>query len=68
MTQAEVIAALSQQAKVEPKLTCLVWSKLEEQNRDFFYSYDVRLKLKDQVAAFNYIVQQQQKLMEGEAE
>ena len=49
MTQAEVIATLQVQADVDPALTCLVWSKLEEANPDFFLSY-VRLKLKDQVA------------------
>ena len=59
MTQAEVIATLQVQADVDPALTCLVWSKLEEANPDFFLSYDVRLKLKDQVVAFNYLVEQQ---------
>ena len=32
-----------------------MWRKLEEQNKDFFFSYGVRLQLKDQVAAFNYL-------------
>ena len=50
MTQAEIIATLQVQADVEPALTCLVWSKLEEQNPDFFLSYDIQLRLKDQIA------------------
>ena len=41
-----------------------MWSKLEEANPDFFLSYDVRLKLKDQVVAFNYLVEQQTRLLQ----
>mmetsp|Transcript_27217 Transcript_27217/g.51571 ORF Transcript_27217/g.51571 Transcript_27217/m.51571 type:complete len:134 (-) Transcript_27217:29-430(-) len=62
MTQAEIIAALKHKKAISPSITCLVWSKLEEQNREFFYSYNVRLRLKDQVSAFNYLVSQQEKL------
>ncbi|KAK7254783.1 hypothetical protein SO694_00131063 [Aureococcus anophagefferens] len=50
MTQAEIIATLQVQADAEPALTCLAWSKLEEQNPDFFLSYDIQLRLKDQIA------------------
>ncbi|KAH8062989.1 3',5'-cyclic-nucleotide phosphodiesterase [Aureococcus anophagefferens] len=68
MTQAEIIATLQVQADVEPALTCLVWSKLEEQNPDFFLSYDIQLRLKDQIArprvAFNYLVEQQTRLLQ----
>ena len=64
MTQAEVIATLQVQADVEPALTCLVWQKLEEANPDFFLSYDMRLKLEDQVVAFNYLVEQQTRLLQ----
>jgi uncharacterized protein (TIGR01589 family) len=55
MTQAEIISALKHQHQIKPSDTCLVWRKLEEQNKDFFFSYGVRLRLKDQVAAFNYL-------------
>ena len=61
---AQVIATLQVQADVDPALTCLVWSKLEEANPDFFLSYDVRLKLKDQIVAFNYLVEQQTRLLQ----
>ena len=64
MTQAEIIATLQVQADVEPALTCLVWSKLEEQNPDFFLAYDVRVRLKDQIVAFNYLVEQQTRLLQ----
>ena len=64
MTQTEIIAALQVQANIEPSLTCLVWTKLEEQNPDFFFSYDVKLRLKDQIVAFNYLVEQQFRLLQ----
>ena len=63
MTQAEIISTLQAQADIQPNLTCLVWQKLEEQNRDFFYSYNVMLRVKDQLVAFNYLVDQQQRLL-----
>ena len=50
---------LQRQAKVEPEFTRLVWQKLEEQNPDFFRMYTMRLKLKDQIAMFNYLLEQQ---------
>lgn len=62
LTQAEIIAFLHHKKQIPPSITCLVWSKLEEQNSDFFYSYNVRLRLKDQVSAFNYLVSQQEKI------
>ena len=64
MTQTEIIAALQVQANIEPSLTVLVWQKLEEQNPDFFFSYDVKLRLKDQIVAFNYLVEQQYRLLQ----
>lgn len=62
MTQAEIISSLSRRASIPPSVTCLVWSKLEEQNEEFFFSYNIRLRLKDQAAAFNYLVLQQDKV------
>lgn len=59
MTQTEIITALHTQANIEPGFTCLVWQKLEEQNPDFFYAYNIRLRIKDQIVAFNYLVDQQ---------
>lgn len=63
MTQTEVVAALQMRASVEPQLTCLVWQKLEAQNPQFFYVYNLRLRLKDQIQAFNYLVDQQVQLV-----
>ena len=56
MSQTEIITALQTQANIEPGFTCLVWQKLEEQNRDFFKAYSIRLRLKDHIVAFNYLV------------
>lgn len=64
MTQAEIIATLQTQANIQPSLTCLVWQKLEEQNADFFYAYNAMLRVKDQIVAFNYLVDQQGQLLE----
>eukprot|EP00634_Sargassococcus_sp_CCMP2135_P005834 CAMPEP_0198644516 /NCGR_PEP_ID=MMETSP1467-20131203/668_1 /TAXON_ID=1462469 /ORGANISM="unid. sp., Strain CCMP2135" /LENGTH=146 /DNA_ID=CAMNT_0044379973 /DNA_START=31 /DNA_END=471 /DNA_ORIENTATION=+ len=64
LTQTEIIATLQVQADVEPALTCLVWQKLEEQNPDFFVSYAACLRLKDQIVAFNYLVEQQTRLLQ----
>ena len=43
MTQAEIITALQAQANIDPAFTCLVWEKLLDQNRDFFYLYGFKL-------------------------
>ena len=64
MTQTEIITALQMQANIEPGFTCLVWQKLEEQNPDFFYVYNIRLRIKDQIVAFNYLVDQQLQLLQ----
>mmetsp|Transcript_34970 Transcript_34970/g.77776 ORF Transcript_34970/g.77776 Transcript_34970/m.77776 type:complete len:540 (+) Transcript_34970:311-1930(+) len=59
MPQAQVVQTLQAQAKIEPGFTTLVWQKLEEQNPDFFKAYYLRLKLKDQIVMFNYLLEQQ---------
>eukprot|EP00026_Physarum_polycephalum_P011702 Phypoly_transcript_11943.p1 GENE.Phypoly_transcript_11943~~Phypoly_transcript_11943.p1 ORF type:complete len:290 (-),score=82.06 Phypoly_transcript_11943:232-1101(-) len=59
MNQTEVITALVSQANIEPGFTNLVWQKLEEQNPEFFRGYHVRLRVKEQITAFNYLATQQ---------
>lgn len=51
-------------ANVQPEFTKLVWQSLEEQNPEFFYTYNIRLRVKDQVQAFNYLVDQQVQLLQ----
>ena len=65
MTQAEIITALQAQANIDPAFTCLVWEKLLDQNRDFFYLYGIKLRLKDQVVAFNYLVDQHVQILKA---
>ncbi|CAM9691431.1 unnamed protein product, partial [Heterosigma akashiwo] len=65
LTQTEIITALQLQANIDPSFTCLVWQKLEEQNPDFFYAYNIRLRVKDQIVAFNYLVDQQVALLQN---
>eukprot|EP01102_Stenamoeba_stenopodia_P004397 TRINITY_DN14709_c0_g1_i1.p1 TRINITY_DN14709_c0_g1~~TRINITY_DN14709_c0_g1_i1.p1 ORF type:complete len:244 (-),score=34.85 TRINITY_DN14709_c0_g1_i1:71-802(-) len=64
MNQTEVITALHRHSKIEPGFTSLVWQKLEQQNPEFFKAYNVRLRIKEQITAFNYLVSQQVQLMQ----
>uniref|UniRef100_A0A453SNA2 Angiotensin-converting enzyme 2 n=1 Tax=Aegilops tauschii subsp. strangulata TaxID=200361 RepID=A0A453SNA2_AEGTS len=63
MNQKEVIDTLSLEAKIEPSFTELVWQKLEEENREFFKAYYLRLMLKNQITAFNKLLEDQFQLM-----
>ncbi|XP_031491906.1 uncharacterized protein LOC116258711 isoform X2 [Nymphaea colorata] len=64
MNRKEVIDTLLLQAKIEPGFTDLVWQKLEEENREFFKAYHVRLMVKNQIVLFNKLLQQQADLMQ----
>eukprot|EP00727_Mastigamoeba_balamuthi_P006647 m51a1_g2602 hypothetical protein (308) ;mRNA; r:462247-463329 len=55
--EGEVIETLFREAGIEPGLTALVWNKLLEQNPTFFRAYTTRVLLKEQVVAFNNLVQ-----------
>ncbi|TYJ46512.1 hypothetical protein E1A91_A02G125600v1 [Gossypium mustelinum] len=63
MTQKEVVETLLAQAKIEPGFTELVWQKLEEENREFFQAYYLRLMVKQQIMEFNELLEQQVQLM-----
>lgn len=41
-----------------------VWQKLEEENREFFEAYHVRLILKNQILVFNRLLEKQVELMQ----
>lgn len=64
MNQTEVITALHRHSKIEPGFTSLVWQKLEQQNPEFFKAYNIRLRIKEQITAFNYLVSQQVQLVQ----
>ncbi|CAN6162795.1 unnamed protein product [Urochloa humidicola] len=66
MNQKEVIDALSQQAKIEPCITELVWRQLEQQNPLFFKAYYMRLMLKNQIMVFNKLLEDQLQIMNKE--
>ena len=59
MARDEVVNVLKSQATIDPGFTQLVWSKLEEQNPEFFKCYYTRLKLKAQIVMFNHLLEQQ---------
>ncbi|OMP11075.1 hypothetical protein CCACVL1_00682, partial [Corchorus capsularis] len=63
MTQKEVVDTLLAQAKIEPGFTELVWQKLEEENREFFEAYYLRLVVKQQIMEFNRLLEQQVRMM-----
>ncbi|KAE8125189.1 hypothetical protein FH972_020022 [Carpinus fangiana] len=63
MNQKEVVETLLDQAKIEPGFTELVWQKLEEENREFFKAYYLRLMVKHQIKEFNRLLEQQVQLM-----
>ncbi|XAR69602.1 Angiotensin-converting enzyme 2 [Bertholletia excelsa] len=62
MSQKEVVNTLLVQAKIEPGFTELVWKKLEEENREFFEAYYIRLAVKDQINEFNKLLEKQAEL------
>uniref|UniRef100_A0A1J3ESU5 Uncharacterized protein n=1 Tax=Noccaea caerulescens TaxID=107243 RepID=A0A1J3ESU5_NOCCA len=59
MNQEEVVETLLEQAKIEPGFTQLVWQKLEEENKEFFKAYHLRLMVKHQIMEFNKLLEQQ---------
>uniref|UniRef100_A0A7N0VIK3 Uncharacterized protein n=1 Tax=Kalanchoe fedtschenkoi TaxID=63787 RepID=A0A7N0VIK3_KALFE len=63
MNQEEVVKTLLDQAKIEPGFTELVWQKLEEENREFFKAYHLRLIVKQQIMVFNKLLEQQVEMM-----
>ena len=40
-----------------------VWQKLEEENREFFNAYYLRLMVKSQIIEFNRLLEQQARMM-----
>uniref|UniRef100_A0A0D9WTX0 DYW domain-containing protein n=1 Tax=Leersia perrieri TaxID=77586 RepID=A0A0D9WTX0_9ORYZ len=66
MDKKEVIDALSHEAKIEPSVTQHVWQKLEENNREFFKAYYLRLMLKNQISTFNKLLEDQLRVINKE--
>ncbi|XP_051138807.1 uncharacterized protein LOC127256702 isoform X2 [Andrographis paniculata] len=62
MTRSETVKKLNEHADIKPCFTELVWKVLEEQNREFFRVYHLRLKLKEQIKRFNELLQIQYEL------
>lgn len=42
-----------------------MWQGMESRNSEFFRAYDVRLRIKEQITAFNYLVSQQAQVTEN---
>lgn len=58
LTQEETIEICERNYQIEPSVTRYVWSQLNELNADFFKSYDLLLRTKQQVISFNYLLNQ----------
>ncbi|GLT28045.1 hypothetical protein SLA2020_030020 [Shorea laevis] len=63
MNQEEVVETLLDEAEIEPSLTEFVWQNLEEENREFFEAYYLRLMVKHQIIEYNKLLEQQVQLM-----
>ncbi|KAD7478158.1 hypothetical protein E3N88_01294 [Mikania micrantha] len=63
MKRKEVVEFLYQQQNIEPCFTKIVWKRLEEQNKNFFRNYYLRLALKDQITRFNNLLEKQAEIM-----
>ncbi|CAN8270058.1 unnamed protein product [Cochlearia groenlandica] len=59
MNQKEAVDTLLKGAKIEPGFTELVWQKLEEENKEFFKAYYLRLMVKHQITELNNLLEQQ---------
>ncbi|KAL5223814.1 hypothetical protein ABZP36_010453 [Zizania latifolia] len=66
MDNKEVVDVLSREAKIEPSITQHVWQKLEENNPEFFKAYYLRLMLKNQITAFNKLLEDQLRIINKE--
>ncbi len=56
-SMAEVVASLHDFHNVDPQDTRMAWYDLELHNTPFFRAYNVMVAVKDQVAAFNFLVE-----------
>ncbi|GAB2279205.1 hypothetical protein Dimus_013855 [Dionaea muscipula] len=64
MTRGETVARISERQKQFSAIFVeLVWMRLEEENREFFEAYHLRLILKRQILHFNNLLKRQAELM-----
>ncbi|KAG9155706.1 hypothetical protein Leryth_003966 [Lithospermum erythrorhizon] len=64
MSKKEAANALFLQKNIEPRITELVWQRLEEQNQEFFKAYHLKLMVKQQIMEFNRLLAEQVDLMQ----
>lgn len=64
MTREETVNLISERQKqFRADFIDLVWGRLEQENREFFEAYHVRLMLKHQILHFNNLLKRQAELM-----
>jgi len=59
MSVDDICEALRVQHAVEPAHTRSIYAALKENSPEFFVVYELRLRIKEQIAAFNFVVAQQ---------
>lgn len=59
MSVDDICEALRVQHAVEPAHTRSICAALKENSPEFFVVYELRLRIKEQIAAFNFVVAQQ---------
>jgi uncharacterized protein (TIGR01589 family) len=64
MSKEDVVNHLYNQAHIDPVLTRIVWDKLEEANKEFFQAYSIRVKIREQIEAFNFLIMNQTHLIQ----
>ncbi|GAB4851738.1 hypothetical protein Ancab_031140 [Ancistrocladus abbreviatus] len=63
MDRGETMKMLHEKAKIDPGFTELVWTRLEQENQEFFDAYRLRLALKHQIIRFNELLERQAELI-----
>ncbi|GMH38089.1 hypothetical protein BSKO_05973 [Bryopsis sp. KO-2023] len=63
MSKEEVVNTLQKKSNIPATFTTLILQQLEQQNPEFFWVYYLRLKLKDQIVLFNYLLDQQNQML-----
>ena len=59
MSLDDICEALRVQHAVDPAQTRAIYAALKHDSPDFFLVYELRLRVKEQIAAFNFVVAQQ---------
>lgn len=63
LTEDEIVNVLCNQASIEPSFTSFVLQQLQISNPEFFRAYSIRLRIKEHIIAYNYLIKLQSQLL-----